>query len=247
MKTKVYAWIALALAPLAAGCLTNAYEEHYVAQPSELVEHFVRGRPGTVQVRPAITEEGVIAALEEGYVPLGSSAFVGVHCPWVCAVDVAEDEGADLVLIDEVPKGTGKRTSVVFLPSTQLGYSVGGYRGRRHSGAGVSAGISGGIASQTVASDVALYEQTALFLRKGDYAGFYGALLYIPPRLPDEPVDAEAPVTVLAVLKGSPAARDGIRRGQRVLAVNGTRLTTRSTFAPYERNPRAIRSLEVRQ
>ena len=90
-----------------------------------------------------------------------------------------------------------------------------------------------------------IYDQSAMFLRKGDFEGFYGAVLYVPRLLPDEEPDAEIPVTILAVLQGSQAQKDGFKRGQRVKAVNGKHITTRATIEPFVQDPRSIRSVEV--
>lgn len=244
-----------------AGCVGNRYEEAYVPRPSVLAERFAKGAPGPVILRPVTTEEGVLEALESGYVPLGNSTFTGDHCPWACAVDFAEKIGADLVLIDERHKGVEARTSILYLPSYQYSYSYGTVHSTAYGaiyapsytayGVGSSYGTySGNTLSTTynavpVQRVVNVYDQTAMFLRKGDFGDFYGAILRQSPRLPDEAPDAEIPVRVFAVLKGSQARKDGLSRGQRVLSINGKAIRTRADFTPFAEAPERIRSVEV--
>lgn len=242
---------------LSAGCLNNRYAKNYVPENNALARQFVRGKPGPVKIIPVTQEDEIVSAMEAGYIPIGTtSTFTSEHCPWVCAIQHAEKVGADLVLIDEVSKGKEERMSIIYLPSMSYSYTSGSAYANAYAPYGGSAYAYGNYRSTTttttynavpVQTYVSVYEQTAMFMRKGDFEGFYGAVLYCPPPLPDEAADKEIAVTVLAVLEGSAAKKDGLKRGQRVSAVNGKPIKTRADFAYFEDNPQAIRSVTIKQ
>lgn len=236
---------------LLSGCVTNYYDKHYHAKDVNWAKKFIKGEPKDVEIRPVTTEDGVVSALEAGYIPIGTSVFVNRHCPWFCAIKKAEDVGADLVLIDEVLKGKETRTSVIFLPSYQYSYSQGSVnvntRGYTSYGTYNGTTTTTSVSAVPVDRDVLIFEQSALFLRKGDFSEFYGAILFQPKRLPDEAHNAIVPVTVMAVLKGSQAEKDGIKRGDRVTRINGQVIHTRQDYKSFQGNPCLIQNIEVEQ
>lgn len=242
----VKAAVASLLLCACSGCFTNYYAKHY-RQKTMGMSHLAQKKwSGKVEIRPVTTEEGVISALEAGYVPLGASSFSDLHCPWFCLVDQAKKVGADLVLVDETFKGEEKRTSVVFLPSHTMSHTYGSLL----SSSGKVGAISATTASTTLKPvqtevKVKIYNQAALFLRKGNFDSIYGVILYVPPRLPDDPKDAQVSATTLAVLKGSQAEKDGVVHGKRVKSVNGIPVTTRSSVEAFAQNPRLIKCVEV--
>ena len=236
---------------LLSGCVTNYYDKHYHAKDINWAKKFIQGEPKDVEIRPVTTEDGVVSALEAGYIPVGTSTFVDRHCPWFCAIKKAEDVGADLVLIDEVLKSKEKRTSVIFLPSYQYSYSQGTVNvnsmGNTTYGSYSGTTTTTSVSAVPVNRDVMIFEQSALFLRKGDFNGFYGAILFQPKRLPDEAYDAIVPVTVIAVLKGSQAEKDGIKRGAKVARINGQVIQTRQDYKSFQSDPCLIQNIEVAQ
>jgi S1-C subfamily serine protease len=52
-------------------------------------------------------------------------------------------------------------------------------------------------------------------------------------------------VRILAVLHGSQAEKDGIKRGQIVKAINGNAIKTRADVVPYVNKKERIRKMEV--
>lgn len=236
------------------GCLTNHYRESYEEHNSSLLSCFAKDKStSSIVIRPVTTEDNVLDAIEAGYIPIGASTFSNTHCPWVCAVDVAEEVGADLVLIDEQYKSTETRTSVLYLPSYHHAYTSGTVHfSNRAYGNYPAYGTYHGntfttsYTSVPVQTAVSVYEQSALFLRKGSFGAFYGAILQQAPQLPDENENAEIPVRVFAVLKGSQAESDGLVRGQRVVSINGKPIRTRQDFSPFANAPMTIRSVETR-
>ncbi len=230
------------------GCISNEYENHYApyAPYRALMSQFPPcEKSEKIKLRPAISENDVLDVLERGYVPFGQSSFEGVHCPWFCAIDCAEEMGADLVLIDEKFKEKESYTSVLFLPTTSTTYSHGSVYG-----GGTHAHYSGSsITTSTQAVPIQktreIYKQTALFFQKLDLKNYYGAILYVPPRLPTDTADTPCVVRVLAVLKGSQAEADGIKRGAMVRGINGRKISVRKDVAAFANNLRSIKSMEV--
>lgn len=235
------------------GCFTNYYKEHYIPHENELLQQFSGESQGNVQLALVTTEKGVMKCIEAGYIPLGTASFAEMHCPWFFAIEQAEDVGADLVLLEERFSHTTKRPSVIFLPSYSTTYHSGSASVSSYGtgGYGTAYGTYSGTSTQTTISaqhvevPVQIFQQDALFLRKGNYGSFYGALLDVPQRLPDEPFDKRINVSVFAVLKGSAADKDGLKQGQRVAKINGVPVTTYKSIEPFLKDMKSIRSVEV--
>ncbi len=228
------------------GCIPNHFEDYYQSYDATLFQHFGSIPEEHITLRPVYTEDNVIDCLEDGYLTLGISTFTDTHCPWVKAIDHAETVGATLVLIDEQYKTTKRETSVIFLPMTQYSYTS----GTIYNSYGGTSRYSGTVQTTTMQPisydyEVPVYEQTAMFLKKGDFRDYYGVLLYTPKLLPGETPDRECRTTILAVLKGSQAERDGLKRGQRVVKINDTAIQTYRDIQTFTQNPKSIRSVEV--
>ena len=228
------------------------YRAAYVATPpsSALGDTFFSGEPGEVEIRPVTTENGVLTAMEHGFLPIGTATFTGAHCPWSCAIDVAEEVRADLILMDETFEREGPRPSVIFLPSYSHSYSSGTVYNTRNTAYNTSSYCASSstttLSAVPIEVHVNFFKQSALFMRKGNFSRFYGAILYQPPHLPDEAANAEIPVTILAILRGSQAEKDGLRRGARVARINGSPITTRQSYLPFQKAPQSIRTIEVK-
>ena len=97
----------------------------------------------------------------------------------------------------------------------------------------------------SVQQNVDVYDHDAMFFKKIDTSNLYGVYWDIPKRLPLEKADAPITVRILAVLQGSPAEKDGIKRGQIVKAINGVAIKTRADIAPYVDKKACIKKLEV--
>lgn len=247
------------------GCITNDYADHYVTRTdgTALVARYGLPPPESAKIRPVISEDDFLSIMEEGYVPVGEASFVGRHAPWWLALDVAKENQCHLVLIDERFKTKKTYTSILYLPTILNAYMHGtvyaddylptilnAYTHEVVCADGQYGSYSGttttdGTDAVSVSQTVSLYDQTAMFLRKVDLSGMYGTLLYLPPSLPGIKPDAPCPVTVLAVARGSQAEKDGIKRGDRLAAINGKRLSSRRDAVPFRENPMLIRSVEV--
>ena len=97
----------------------------------------------------------------------------------------------------------------------------------------------------SVQQDVDLFDHDAMFFKKIDTSDLYGVYWDIPKRLPTETAESPITVRILAVLHGSQAEKDGIRRGQIVKAINGVPIRTRADIAPYVNKRACIKKLEA--
>lgn len=236
------------------GCLTNHYEEFYIDKDTEYFSTIPAVNVGNdVELRVATTEEDVINLMEEGYLPIGSSSFLSPYNGMTCAVDTAKKHGAQMALFDIKFKETKNYTSVLFLPTTSTSYTYGTVNASAY-GTGGYAHAHGHYSGTTttttmnavpVQRSVDIYSHNALFFKKVDPQSFYGIIPFIPKRLPTEKPDAIVPVTILAVLKGSKAEADGFKRGQRIKAINGKKITNRDSVAVYSCSVSFIKSVEV--
>lgn len=234
------------------GCMTDYYSDHYGDQESALLRTYAPFKEvDQPKLRGVTKEDELIECMEYGYIPIGTSSFLAPHCSWTFAIALAQEKGADIVLIDEKFKETKKYTSVLFLPSTQTSYTRGtaSAYGRNGSAFGTYSGTTTttSINAVPVEQSVDLYHQTAMFMRKANFADFFGTFLYIPKRVPGEEDNENFRVTILAVVKGSNAEKQGLKRGQVVATINGKSIKTRKDISPFQNNPKSIKSMEVIQ
>lgn len=246
--------LALLALPLC-GCLTNNYEEFYVDMTDSGRHHpaDTQTNQGPVILKAVTTEDDVIDLLEDGYVVLGRSSFQGPYTPFSCAVDTAEAHGATLVLLDVRYKESKTYTSVMFLPSYSTSYTQGTGTATAYSGGSTTSvfGSYSGTTTTTTMNAVPvqqnqdIYCHDAMFLRKLPSPWTYGAILRVPERLPGEEADARISIVIQAVLHGSKAENDGLRRGQIVAKINGKDIKTRNDVWTFVRNPSLVKKVEV--
>lgn len=225
------------------GCVTNQYDEYYIAVEGTSGMKSVHGE-APVELKLATGENDVLDLLENGYVASGRSAFSGPYTPMSLAVDAARSRSDALVLMDVRFKEIRKSTSVMYMPSytTTCTYgTVFGRRMRSYSGTHTTTTFN----PVTVQNDVAIYEHDAMFFKKVDTSGSYGVHWQIPVRAPGEALDAPIEVRILAVNRNSPAERDGLRRGQKVKSVNRVAIRTRRDIAAFLEPGAVIEKVEV--
>ena len=241
-----------ALAFACNGCLTNYYEKYYVDTEGRAKIKSIHGN-APVELRTVTTEDDVLNMIEDGYVSIGYASFNGPYTPMSLAVDTAEKHGAALALLDIRYKETKQYTSVMFLPSTSTSYTYGSVNATAY-GPGGTAHAYGNYSGTTTTTTLNavpvqrnqdIYSHDAMFFKKIDTSNLYGVNWFVPKRLPTEKEDAPIQVRVMAVLHGTPAERDGIKRGQIVKSVNGKLIKTRKDIAPYLNNPGLVKKLEV--
>ena len=250
MKTTLLTLIAIIF--LCSGCLTNNYEKFYVdTEYGRRIQSIHNRKP--VELRAATTEEDVINLIEEGYVSIGYSSFTAPYTPMSLAVDAAENHGAALVLLDIRFKETQQYTSVMFLPSTSTSYTHGTvaanawgpqgsiYGGGSYSGTTTTTSLN----AVPIQRSRDIYNHDAMFFKKIDTSNLYGVHFFVPKRLPTEPPDAPISVRILAVLHGTQAEKDGIRRGQVVKAINGKPIVVRDDIAGFVDGSCKISTMEV--
>lgn len=252
LKEIKYCVVLIVLSVLSTGCLTNYYDKYYVDMEGCSPVRSIHGDL-PVELRTATTEDDVLRLIEDGYVSIGYSSFTAPYTPLSLAVDTAEEHGAALALLDIRYKETQQYTSVMFLPSTSTSYTYGTVNANAWGpgGAAYGAGSYSGTTTTTtmnavpVQRDRDIYIHDAMFFKKTDISKLYGIHWFVPKRLPTEPIDSPIQVRVLAVLHGTQAEKDGIKRGQIVKTVNGIPIKTRKDIAPFINNSVAIKKVEV--
>lgn len=239
-KTIIILWCFIC-SMLLSGCLVNHYEIHYVDMDGSKKVKSIHGDTPVV-LKTATTEEDVLRLMEDGYVSVGFSSFCRSYTPMSLAVDTAEKHGAALVLLDIRFKETKESTSVIYLPSISTTYHSGTIN--TSNGLGLYSGTSSTTTynAMPVTTSVELYTHDAMFFKKVDVSKTYGVRYYAPKRLPTDPVDGPVQVRVIAVLHGTQAELDGIKRGQIIKAVNGVPIKTRKDLILLEG---VIKNMEV--
>lgn len=234
------------------GCLTNNYEKFYVDTEHGQRVQSIHGR-APVELKIATTEEDVINLIEEGYVSIGYSSFTAPYTPMSLAVDTAEKHGANLALLDIRFKETQQYTSVIFLPSTSTSYTHGtvtvnawGSRGPVY-GSGSYSGTTttASLNAVPVQRNRNIYSHDAMFFKKIDASKQYGVHFFVPKRLPTDPPNTPVSVRILAVLHGTQAEKDGIKRGQIVKTINGKPIVTRGDIVGFIDGSSKVLAMEV--
>lgn len=250
MKRSVFIVV---MASLFNGCLTNHYDKYYVDTQNDKIIESIHGN-APVEIRTATTEDDVLDLMEEGYVSIGHSSFIAPYTPLSLAVDTAEEKGAALVLVDIRYKNTEQYTSVMYLPSTSTTYTHGHVRANAWRSGGGYAHVNGtyyGSSTTHTLNAVPvqrsrdIYSHDAMFFKKIDTTKLYGVNWFVPKRFPTEAADAPIQVRVLAVLRGSQAEKDGIKRGQIVKTINGVTINNRMDMAPFLDASAMITKMEV--
>jgi C-terminal processing protease CtpA/Prc len=85
-----------------------------------------------------------------------------------------------------------------------------------------------------------------MFFKKIDISKMYGIQWSIPKRLPTESLDTPIDVEIMAVLHGSQAEKDGLKRGQYIKKINDVYIKTRRDIAPFMENMETIKKIEVK-
>ena len=239
------------IACLLAGCQMNRYENFYTSfgeQPDVKASQ----DESSIILKPAISMDDIVSIMEDGYEIIGSSSFESSYAPMSYAVDTAKKHGAELVWLNIVYKETRQETEIIPVPSTSTTYVSGSIDGRV--GYGMNNSVHGsysGTATTTtiipvpIQVDVEIYQHDAVFYRKIDLSKRYGIIWHIPPRLPTESIDSPTTVSVMGVMHGSRAEKDGTRRGQIIRAINGKPIRTRRDVAPFLANELSIKEVEA--
>lgn len=237
------------------GCISNHYEEYYVANVPAGTERVKRE---DVQLRfssceEEYLEEEVVSLIENGYELVGESAFSAVHCPWICAIDLAEDIGATLVVFREKYHRSKVVHGVTYIPSASYSYTNGTVSGYSATGGYVSGSYSGYTRNTTLQAvpymeEVDYYNQYGFFFRKRKVnKDFYGVILAYPQFLPGDSDSDEIEVRIVAVVKGTRAEDAGLQRGMVVDCINGVPIRTKGDIKPFATGQENIVSVSERR
>ncbi|MBE6401412.1 MAG: hypothetical protein E7037_05220 [Verrucomicrobia bacterium] len=237
------------------GCVSNYYEEYYVANASAGTEY---EKVDDVSLRFSSSpdedfEEELFALIEDGYELVGESAFSAVHCPWVCAIEQAKDVGATLVVFREKFHRSKVVKRTAYVSSTTYSYTSGTVSGYSSTGGYVSGTYSGHTGNTTLhavpySQEADYYNQYGFFFRKRKFDGnFYGVILAFPQFLPGDSDSDEITVHIAAVVKGTRAREDGLSRGEIVDKINGIPIRTKKDIKPFAAGRENIVSVSVRK
>lgn len=184
-------------------------------------------------------KEELADILEEGYESIGRSGFYGIHSPWYGAIEKAREIGATMIVLREHFREKEEHSGVAVIPTVSTSYTSGNVS-TMTSGGKMAWGTYSGTTTSTSYSAFAysytidLYDQMAIFFRKrADLPVFYGVYIDFPRYSVDaDPVEA-VQLKIHAVVRGSRAWREGIRRGATVERVNGKVLATRGDVQKF--------------
>ena len=224
--------LAAVLAVLSAACRqVNQYENNFT--PSAQRVDFLKAPPGTRPELYEIEDWDLLRYYQEKehYAVIGYSSFGQSWMPRYQALKCAEKNGAPLVLVYSVPAASGGQAEVpdhqpycgVFLPTRNYGWIK---RLRR-------------IAPVTDNPAGAAYYQFAYYLAKREHINSFGVYFLFPASAQDSRIH------IGVVVPGSPAAKQGIRPGDRVVSINGRRIFDLEDVMLFAVNQEEIVSMET--
>lgn len=224
--------LAAALAFSSAACRqVNQYENNYT--PSAGKVEYLKAPPGT---RPELYEIEDWTLLrdyqaKEHYAVIGYSLFIQSWVPRYQALQFAGKIGVPLVLVYSIPAASGGNTAVpdhqpycgVFWPTRNYSWIK-----RLREPAAVTEITAG-----------ANYHQFAYYLAKRKHINSFGVYFLFPASVRD------SRVRVGVVVPGSPAAKQGILPGDRVVSINGRRVFGTEDVIPFAVNKEEIVRMET--
>ena len=224
-----------ALLLFSAACrVVNQYENNYC--PSAQGVKYDLPRPGTPPVMLEIEDWDQVRTYQEKehYAVIGYSVFSQGWVPRHQALDFAKKLGVPLVLVyskvEEDPRAASfllgrdrLPAGGVFIPPRSYNWLA----------------TLHGTVPVTVNESGAFYHHAAFYLAKRRHINRYG-VYFLFSRL-----DGDTRVRVAAVTPGSKAERDGIRRGDLVVSINGKRVRGPKDVEPFAENRRRIYQMEV--
>ena len=210
----------------------NPYENNYY-QLAE-VNEYTRALPGTMPDMQEIVDWETMRALQEegGYMVIGISAFSRNWAPRLLALECARRNGAHLIRFYHKDATEKKQSRVTLDPVRHRGTTCGipgGYSWMK---------VLHGIVPVTVHEQDVCYPQYAYYLAKRKHVSAFGVYF----RLPDV---RDPRIRVGVVVPGSPAAKQGIKPGDRVYSINGRIIHSGQDVIPYMENKAAILRMEV--
>ena len=220
-------FLAAALAVSSAACrFVNQYENNFT--PTAQRVEYLKVPPGTKSELYEIEDWTLLRDYQEKehYAVIGYSLFSHSWVPRYQALQFAEKIGIPLVLVYSVPSASGGNTAIpdhqpscgVFLPTRNYGW-IKRLRG------------SAAVTEKTAGTE---YHQFAYFLAKRKHINSFGVYFLFPASARDSRIH------VGVVVPGSPAAKLGIRPGDRVVSINGRRV-----FGPGDVMPFAVNTEEI--
>ena len=235
-----FAGMAAVVFPLCS-CRSNYYEMNYIPTPET---DFV---PADAPPRlMEVASWDLLKSLQEkdGYVVIGTASFYHQWVPRTFALECAEKHRASLVLVSHQPGEEKVKSKIVYMPVATTGYYVYGPAYGPYGGpAGVTwAYTSYGSVPVVVNYAEKYYPQFAYFLAKRKHISSFGVYFLLPENIPG---NDRGPVRVAIVVPGSPAAKQGIRPGDRVRMVNSIPIFSRKQILPYANGEKEVRSMEV--
>ena len=224
--------LAAVLAFFSSACRqVNQYENNFT--PTAQRVEYLKVPPGT---RPELYEIEDWTLLrdyqeKEHYAVIGYSSFSQSWVPRYQVLQFAEKIGIPLVLVYSVPSASVGNTAIpdhqpscgVFLPTRNYGWIK-----RLRGPAAVNEKNAG-----------AEYHQFAYYLAKRKHINSFGVYFLFPASARDSRIH------VGVVVPGSPAAKQGILPGDRVVSINGRRVRGPKDVEPFAENRRRIYQMEV--
>ena len=241
-KSILSAAILAALSLLVACAQKNDYINFYSQQPISQNDHVF----ASAETQPEIIELTSLKELDEweskGYCITGTSSFYALWTPRTFAVDCARKYGASVILVFYETGGTEHKSMIVNMPTTSTTYHNGcvstpngmvTYSGRSTTESSVPIAIN---------YDEQYYYQYAYFLAKRKNINSFGAFFKFPENIPG---NTDQQLRIAAVITGSPAFKQGIRKGNVVKKINGCSIQNTLDAKDFINGAKEINSIEV--
>lgn len=226
---------------LLTGCHSNKYEEHYTSVTDQ--NHYIPTEKPARLVE--LTDASQITKLQtsDDYILIGTSTFYGLWTPRTFAIDCAEKYGASLVLVSYRVGETKNETLTKYVQTRQKTHHYGtayGYYGYQTYYLGSTKTY--GTMPVTINYQNTYYHQYAYFFGERRNKNAFGIYFQLPENIPG---NKNKKIRVSAVAANSPAAKQGIKAGDIVKAINGREIRNAEEIAPFMNGTEKIVKVEV--
>lgn len=222
------------------GCQSNMYEDCY----SELtIEEYLKSDK-SIELIELVSPTQLAQIQENGdYVLIGSSSFYALWVPRIFAIDFAKKIGASMVAFSYQQGEKMERNVTINVPTNQTVY----HQGTAYGAHGSYANFHGtstvyGTTPMNFNFEYVYYQQTAYFFGKRKNKNPFGVYFRVMENIPG---NNNSKIYVAVVVKNSIAAKQGIKQGDVVVAINGKAIKNAKDIEPFVKGSEKIESVEV--
>lgn len=243
MKLAIRIFGVAALCLVLCGCATNNYMSFFSSLDKNRAKCEIK-KVRYPHVEELVSKDEVYAWRAKGYEVIGESSFCDKWKSRTAAIDVARKIGAEVVLVYSKLESEETKTTTINVPQTTTTYQRGTmYRNNRSWNYSETTTSTTYVPTQINYTE-RFYAQQAYFLARRSVINSFGVYFVEPLVVPGQPTNVDSAI-VDVVIAGSPAEKAGLAPGDKVVGINGAKITSFKDVQKYMNGEVEIREVEV--